>query len=147
VIIWPRRCDGWHIRTLLLTFFFRQMKPLVEGGSCTWPTALTRPSSARRRLPQDDVVGAFMAEHPDTKQDFQRLKGPGRNGLRRVARHDHGRRTPVPLQINVEQAAMGRQRVLVLMGDDVEQRRHFIQTNAKDVASSHLRRLGGKHTR
>ena len=66
-------------------------------------------------------------------QDFQRLKGLGEMdfGELRDTTMDAGRRSL--LQINVEQAAMADDVCSVLMGDDVELRRHFIQTNAKDV--------------
>ena len=83
---------------------------------------------------KDDVArSAFLAEHPDHKQDFQRLKGLGEMdfGELRDTTMDAGRRSL--LQINVEQAAMADNVCSVLMGDDVEQRRHFIQSNAKDV--------------
>ena len=74
-----------------------------------------------------------MAEHPDHKQDFQRLKGLGEMDFHelRDTTMDAGRRSL--LQISVEQAAMADEVCSVLMGDDVELRRHFIQTNAKDV--------------
>ena len=83
---------------------------------------------------KDDVAkDAFLAEHPDHKQDFQRLKGLGEMdfGELRDTTIDPTKRSL--LQINVEQAALADEVCSVLMGDDVELRRHFIQTNAKDV--------------
>jgi DNA gyrase subunit B len=74
-----------------------------------------------------------MVEHPNHTKEFQRLKGLGEMdfGELRDTTMDPGRRSL--LQIAVEQAAVADEVCSVLMGEDVELRRHFIQTNAKDV--------------
>ena len=128
--------DGSHIRTLLLTFFFRQMRPLIEGGHiyiAQPPLFSTEVGRNKIYLKDDAAKAAFLAEHPNHRNEFQRLKGLGEMDADELwaTTMDPAQRTL--LQVSVEHAVIADEVFSILMGDDVESRKHFIQTNANDV--------------
>jgi DNA gyrase subunit B len=84
-------------------------------------------------LKDDHAKAQFLVDHPNHKKDFGRLKGLGEMDFDElhITTMEITRRTL--LQVNVEQAALADEVLSVLMGEDVELRKHFIQTNARDV--------------
>ena len=128
--------DGSHIRTLLLTFFFRHMKPLIDAGYvyiAQPPLFSTLVGKEKIYLKDDQAKEAFLAENPEHKNEFNRLKGLGEMDFEELSETtmDAGSRTL--LQVTLDEAAQADEIVSVLMGENVEARKEFIVKNAKDV--------------
>ncbi|MFG2652956.1 DNA topoisomerase (ATP-hydrolyzing) subunit B [Streptomyces sp. NPDC048436] len=134
--------DGQHINTLLLTFLFRFMRPLVESGH----VYLSRPPLYKIKWSRDDFQYAYSDRERDAlvelgrqagkriKDDsVQRFKGLGEMNAEelRITTMDQDHR--VLGQVTLDDAAQADDLFSVLMGEDVEARRSFIQRNAKDV--------------
>ena len=132
--------DGAHIRTLLLTFLFRHMKPLIEHGYVylAQPPLFQIVHPSRRKEPfyafSDADRDAILATLPeDRKVDVQRFKGLGEMDADQLwdTTMDPARRTLK--QVRLEDAAAADEMFTVLMGDDVAARRTFIQANARNA--------------
>ena len=138
VIMADADVDGMHIRTLLLTFFFRFMRPLLEQGHvyCAQPPLFKvfRGKQVRYAFSdeeRDQYIAELMGDNPNAKVDVQRYKGLGEMDPEQLWETTMNPETRTMLRVSVEDAAKADEIMTILMGDKVEPRREFIEKNAK----------------
>ena len=129
--------DGSHIRTLLLTFFFRFMRPLIEEGHiyiAQPPLYKLKKGKVENLAYSDAERDRYMAEMGENV-DIQRYKGLGEMDGAELGDTTMDPRHRILIKVNMEDAVEADATFSVLMGDNVEPRREFIQTNAKYVTN------------
>ena len=137
IIMTDADVDGAHIRTLLLTFFFRYMTPLIEGGyvyAAKPPLFMTKRNKevyyTYSEPEQDRLLEKMSSEGKAGKIDIQRYKGLGEMDFHQLweTTMDYNNRTLI--QITIDDAAAADEIFTILMGDKVPPRKKFIEDNA-----------------
>ncbi|TDA70673.1 MAG: DNA topoisomerase (ATP-hydrolyzing) subunit B [Clostridia bacterium] len=136
IIMTDADVDGSHIRTLLLTFFYRYMYPLIEAGYvyiAQPPLYKVNRGNTERYAYSDAELEKVLAEMGRRQVGIQRYKGLGEMNPEQLWETTMNPETRTLLKVTVEDAARADQIFDMLMGDRVEPRRQFIETHALEV--------------
>ena len=135
IIMADADADGSHIRTLLLTFFYRYMRPLVEEGHVyiAQPPLFRITKNKRHYYAYSDNERDEIMTQLQSGYDIQRYKGLGEMDSEQLWETTMNPETRVMLQVTPSDAAQADEIFTILMGDKVEPRREFIERNAKYV--------------
>ena len=142
IIMTDADVDGSHIRTLLLTFFYRKMKEVIDGGYLYLALPpLYRVSQGKKEYyayddnERDLMIERMQKENKNTKVGLQRYKGLGEMNPGQLWETTMNPETRTLMQVTVESAVEAAETFQNLMGSDVEARRTFIEKNAKFVVN------------
>ena len=136
VIMADADVDGAHISTLLLTFFYRYMKPLIEHGHvyiAKPPLFLVRKGKQKKYVFSEEERDAAIAELGEKGVVVQRYKGLGEMNPDQLWETTMDPENRIMISVKMDDAIEADRMFTVLMGDEVEPRREFIQANAKYV--------------
>jgi len=136
IIMTDADVDGAHIATLLLTFFFRYMVPLIKEGHLFLaqpPLYLVKHGKQSQYLYTEDALQTYLKDIGDQKIKLQRYKGLGEMNPDQLWDTTMDPENRTLLQVTIEDAAEADRTFSMLMGKEVPPRRRFIQTHAKEV--------------
>lgn len=136
VIMTDADVDGAHIRTLLLTFFFRHMQDLIDAGFvyiAQPPLYRVRIGKTETYLYSDEALTEYLEKNKDKRYDVQRYKGLGEMNPQQLWQTTMDPEHRILKKVTMEDAAEADRLFSILMGGEVEPRRKFIQENAKYV--------------
>jgi len=138
VIMTDADVDGSHIRTLLLTFFYRHLQPLIEAGYvyiAQPPLYKVTKGKTTKYVYNDEELGKLLNEIGREDANLQRYKGLGEMNPQQLWETTMDPSDRTILQVTVEDAVEADKMFTLLMGDEVEPRRKFIEAHAKEVVN------------
>lgn len=136
VIMTDADVDGAHIRTLLLTFFFRYMRPLIENGYvyiAQPPLYKVKKQKKEHYVYSDQELNTLLDQLGRSGIELQRYKGLGEMNAEQLWETTMNPETRTLLQVSIEDASMADEIFSMLMGDKVAPRKEFIEENARYV--------------
>ncbi|NLY77132.1 MAG: DNA topoisomerase (ATP-hydrolyzing) subunit B [Tissierellia bacterium] len=136
IIMTDADVDGAHIRTLLLTFFYRYMRPLIENGNvyiAQPPLYKVSKGKSEYYVYSDKELDELLEKLGRSNYSIQRYKGLGEMNPEQLWETTMDPNNRILLKVNIEDAMVADEIFTILMGDKVKPRREFIEKNAKQV--------------
>ena len=128
--------DGQHIKTLILTFFYRYMRELIENGHVYIANPPLYKISFNKKvqyLYSDEALQDFIKKYPNKKLKIQRYKGLGEMNPEQLWETTMNPETRILYRVEIDDAILANELFSILMGTDVEPRKEFILRHAREV--------------
>jgi DNA gyrase subunit B len=138
IIMTDADVDGAHITTLLLTLFYRYMKPLIPAGKvfvAQAPLYKVEMNRQKHYFYSDEELNAFVEKYPDKKLNYSRFKGLGEMNPEQLWETTMNPTDRKLVQITMEDAEEADRVFTILMGSEVEERRSFIERHALSISN------------
>ncbi|MHA1309738.1 MAG: DNA topoisomerase (ATP-hydrolyzing) subunit B [Candidatus Helarchaeota archaeon] len=136
ILLMDADVDGQHIKTLILTFFYRYMRELIENGHVYIANPPLYKISFNKKvqyLYSDEALQDFIKKYPNKKLKIQRYKGLGEMNPEQLWETTMNPETRILYRVEIDDAILANELFSILMGTDVEPRKEFILRHAREV--------------